>query len=348
MIITRTPYRISFFGGGTDYPEWYQQYGGAVLATSIDKYCYINCRFLPPFFENHKTRVVWSVVEEVNKTSEIVHPAVRNILEYLKIEDGLEIHHDGDLPARSGLGSSSAFTVGLLNALYAHYGSMVSKQDLSHLAIFIEKNVMKENVGVQDQIATAYGGFNHVSLDYGGRYSLKPMILPPQRQSILENSLLLFYTGIVRTASDIAEAQIKTMNDNKDQMHLIASMVPEAVNILQSRGDLDDFGRLLHESWLIKRSLTDKITNDTIDEIYLKARKAGALGGKILGAGGGGFMLFYVPMPKQRSVLKALSHLTHVPFNFENEGSKVIFYNPEKSQNIIQNNIISMTREAIA
>jgi len=325
MIISRTPYRISFLGGGTDYHTWYQTHGAAVLSTTINHYCYLQCRMLPPFFE-HKTRVAWSRVEEVASNADIQHPAVRAVLEYLNIHQGVEISHQGDLPARSGLGSSSAFTVGLLNTMYALRGMMSSKRELACEAIHIERDILKENVGVQDQIATAFGGLNKIVISSDGNFDVTPIVMPPGRMQELHDHLLLFFTGVSRTASDIAGDQIKSIPQKARELHLMHSMVEDATNILASHQDISLFGEMLHESWQLKRQISDKIAPSFIDEIYAKARAAGAIGGKLLGAGGGGFMLFFVKPEDKPRVCDALSNLLLVPFEFENSGSKIIFY----------------------
>ena len=302
MIISRTPYRISFFGGGTDYHPWYQQHGAAVLSTTINHYCYLHVRFLPPFFE-HKTRVVWSKVEEVAEHNDINHPAVRAVLNYLNITQGVEINHQGDLPARSGLGSSSAFTVGLLHAAYALLGVMSSKRQLACEATHIERDVLRENVGVQDQIATAYGGMNKIIIQPDGDFEVSPLVLPYGRLHTLHDHMLLFFTGVSRTASDIAADKMKSIPQKSQELHQIRSMVDEAEKILCTGQDINLFGELLHETWVLKRRLSDKVATTFIDDIYAKARAAGALGGKLLGAGGGGFMLFFVkPEDKAKSM----------------------------------------------
>lgn len=325
MIISRTPYRISFFGGGTDYHTWYQEHGAAVLSTTINRYCYLHCRKLAPFFQ-HKSRVVWSIVEEVLSNHDIQHPSINAVLEYLKINAGVEIHHLGDLPARSGLGSSSAFTVGLLNGLYALNGVMPSKHELACEAIHIERDIIKEQVGVQDQIETAYGGLNKILIQPNGDFEVMPMILHPERLQSLQDHLLLFYTGVARNASNIAEEQIKSIPNKQAELSSIRQMVDEGINILSSQSDLKDFGRLLHESWMLKRQISSKISPAFVDSIYATALKAGALGGKLLGAGGGGFILFFVEPDLQKQVCEALNNLLLVPFKFENSGSQIIFY----------------------
>lgn len=327
MVIARTPFRISFFGGGTDYPQWYEKNGGAVLSTSINKYCYISCRYLPPFFE-HKSRIVWSRIENIKNNEEIQHPAVRGALKHLGLDAGLEIHHDADLPARSGLGSSSAFTVGLVHALNALQGKIISKRQLALDAIHIEQEILKENVGSQDQAIAAFGGFNRIEFGGPQKISVQPITLAPEKSNILESHLMLFFTGFSRTASEIAAEQIKNTPLKTHELKRLGGMVDEAIAILKNGGSLDDFGGLLHEAWQIKRSLSVKISNSSIDEIYEAARGAGALGGKLLGAGGGGFILFFVKPELQARVKDQLRKLLYVPFRFENLGSQIIHYSP--------------------
>lgn len=328
MIISRTPYRISFFGGGTDYPAWFREHGGAVLATSINKYCYITCRFLPPFFE-HRSRIVWSRIERVRDNAEIEHPVVRAALGLLGIDQGVEIHYDGDLPARSGIGSSSAFTVGLLNALYALKGERVAKSHLARKAIHIEQNVLKEHVGVQDQIETAHGGFNRIAIAPNGVFSVEPVICDGGRTEALAERLLMFYTGVARTADRVAKAKIDSIPRRRGELAEMQKLVDAAIAVLVG-GDLDDFGRLLHETWQLKRSLSARVAPAFVDDIYARARGAGALGGKILGAGGGGFMIFYVRPEDRPKVLEALADLLLVPIEFEASGSQIIFYEPDR------------------
>ena len=328
MVITRTPFRISFFGGGTDYPAWYENVGkGAVLSTTINKYCYITCRHLPPFFE-HKSRVVWSKIEVVKNHNEVEHNSVRETLKFLNIQKGVEIHHQGDLPSRSGMGSNSAFTVGLLNALNALNGKIVTKKQLALSAIHIEQKKIKENVGSQDQTAAAFGGFNKIEFGGPEKIAVQPIILHPKKLDLFQNHLMLFFTGISRTASEIAAEQIKNTSQKTVELKTMLEMVDEAIKILSGNYSLDDFGKLLNESWKIKRSLTSQITNSDIDEIYETGIKNGALGGKLLGAGGGGFILFFVKPEQQKKVREALKNLLYVPFNFENSGSQVIYYAP--------------------
>jgi len=326
LILSRTPYRISFFGGGTDYHSWYQNHGGAVLSTTINRYAYITARNLPPFHKE-KSRIVWSKIEAVGDNKDIEHPAVRSCLHYLGIADGVEIHHTGDLPARSGLGSSSAFTVGLLNCLRTLQRKPPTKKDLAIEAVHIERDVMKENVGIQDQIACAYGGLNRVNIENNGSFNVLPVRTTLYWKRELQKHLMLFFTGVSRTASDIAIEQIKAHGTgSKDtELHAMRALVDEAERIItKSRGDITEFGRLMHESWLIKRSLAKNITSDFIDDVYNKAKDMGAIGGKLLGAGGGGFMLLFAEPEKHYFIRKALGSLLWVPFGFEESGSQII------------------------
>ncbi len=326
MIISRTPFRVSFFGGGTDYPGWFENYPGAVLATTIDKYCYISCRYLPPFFD-HASRIIYSRMEHVKKISDIQHPAVREILRFLKIRQGVEIHHDGDLPARTGLGSSSSFTVGLLNSLYAMKGVMLTKERLAKEAIYIEREKCGDHVGCQDQMLAAYGGFNLI--EFGGRTHLqvRRVTIPEDKLRLLQDHLMLYFTGFSRTASEIAKHQIENIPRKKNDLKVMCKMVFQALDILNGK-NLLPFGKLLHESWKIKRQLSDKVSTPFIDEIYDTALRAGAVGGKLLGAGGGGFVLFFVPPSRQQKIREKLKKLLYVPFSFENLGSQIIFYQP--------------------
>ena len=329
MIISRTPFRISFFGGGTDYPAWYRQHGGAVLAATINKYCYLTCRYLPPFFE-HPIRVVYSKIESCHKVDEIVHPSVRESLRYLKIERGMEIHHDGDLPGRSGMGSSSAFTVGLLHALHALQGQAVGKRQLADESIHLEQEVLKETVGSQDQVCAAYGGVNRINFLPNGDFSVQPMTLSRKRLEALNCCLMLFYTGIKRTASDVAASYVAVMEDRAALLNQMRDYVDQSCAILNSNQDLTAFGELLHQSWHAKRALSAKVSNARVDALYEEARKAGAIGGKLLGAGGGGFILLFVPPEKQSKVRKQFSRLIEVPFEFEFSGSQIIFFDMEE------------------
>jgi len=328
MIITKTPYRISFFGGGTDLNQWFKENGGAVISTSIDKYCYISCRFLPKFFD-HKFRFVYSQIEDVLNIEDIKHPAIKGLLNYLNWQDGIELHHDGDLPARSGLGSSSSFTVGMLNALSALKGNHISKHELAKQAIYIEQKILKENVGCQDQIAAAYGGFNKIEFYSEDSFKISPIIIPQERLNKLQDNLLLFFTGISRFASEIEKSKIVNFNSKKNELTKMHEMVDISIDILVNHEkSIDDFGYLLNEGWQYKKSLSSLVSNNEVDEIYNSALKSGALGGKLLGAGGGGFILFYAPKENHHSIIKSLNHLIHVPFKFENLGSTVALYQP--------------------
>jgi D-glycero-alpha-D-manno-heptose-7-phosphate kinase len=324
MIISNTPFRISFFGGGTDYPTWCQKHGGAVPATTIDKYCYITCRRLPPFFE-HKSWISYHQVELVHELAEIRHPSVRETLRFLNITDGLEIHHDADLPSRTGLGSSSSFTVGLLNTLHCLKKENPGKMQLATEAIYIEQQMIQENVGLQDQTLAAFGGFNRVDFDHNGEIRVKPVMLSAARLEKLQNHLMLFFSGFSRTASSIAGKQIEQIPNKTKELKEMQQMVDEAQYILEGNGDLSQFGRLLHESWLLKRGLASGVSTPYIDYLYEKALQAGADGGKILGAGGGGFVLFFVKPELQPQVKKSLDGVLQVPFKFENGGSRIIY-----------------------
>ena len=328
MIITKTPYRISFFGGGTDYPPHYRSHGGSVLSTSIDKYCYISLRQLPPFF-SHKHRIVYSTIECVNSISEINHPAVRGIFDYLNVTDGLELHYDGDLPARSGVGSSSAFTVGLLHALHAHYGCAKSKRFLFEEAIFVEQEVINEPVGSQDQVACAMGGFNHITFNTDSSILVSPVICDKTRLASLQGNLLMFYTGIQRYSTDITESKLSNIKSSKskDSLFKMNELTDVALKIIQDPElDLDQFGYLLHDSWMLKRTLSERVSTDYIDSLYTRGIDAGALGGKILGAGGGGFLLFYVPLDRQAHFKELFSDLVHIDFAFERSGTSIMYY----------------------
>lgn len=331
MIITRTPFRISFFGGGTDYPTWFQQHGGVVVATTIDKYCYISCRYLPPFFE-HRYRIVYSRIENVVDPAEIQHPAVRAVLQHMGCKSGLEIHHDGDLPSRSGLGSSSSFTVGLLNVLKALEGRRISNDELAALAIRIEQDVIEENVGSQDQISAAYGGFNRIEFLRDGGFRVDPIILQKDILESFQDNLMLFFTGFSRIASEIAKSKIDNIRNRQAELMRMKEMADESISILNGSGPLDGFGHLLDQGWQYKKSLSDKVSTLEIDQMYTAAREAGALGGKLLGAGGGGFMLLFVRPEDQPRVRERLNKLIHVPFRFENSGSRVVLYQPNGLQ----------------
>lgn len=326
MIITRTPLRISFFGGGTDYPVYYRENGGKVLSASISKYNYLTVRELPPFFE-HKYRIRYFKSEYKNTIKEIEHPSVRACLEFLDIDKGIELVHTGDVPAMSGVGSSSAFTVGLLHSLYALKGDFVTKKKLALEAIEIEQKKIGECVGSQDQVAASFGGLNLIEFLKDGRIIVTPLTISQKRLQQLEDSIVLFFTGLSRTASEIAETQIRETQNKIKELNLMKSMVDDAINILYSENkSLDEFGELLNESWKIKRGLTEKISNEYIDSVYRRGIKAGAIGGKLLGAGGGGFIAFYVNSEKKNKLINEMSELLHVPFHFDQMGSHIIHY----------------------
>lgn len=335
MIITRTPFRVSFFGGGTDYPAWYREHGGAVLSTTIDKYCYILARYLPPFFD-HKYRIRYTKREEVKTIDEIEHPKVREALKLLNVERGIEMTHTSDIPAMSGMGSSSAFTVGFLHALHALEGRIVPKRELMLHAIHLEQDLVQENVGSQDQTSAAFGGFNRIEFKGHHDISIHPITVPLTRLEALENRLMLFFTGFSREASKIVGEQITNIPQKHRELETMRCMVDKAVLILQNQqASLDDFGRLLHETWLLKKGLSSQITNPAIDAIYDAGMTSGALGGKLLGAGGGGVMLFYVQPESREKVKDALRGLVHIPFRFEHLGSQVVYHNPTADFSIV-------------
>lgn len=329
MIISKTPFRISFFGGGTDYPVWYEKNGGSVLSTTINKYSYISTRYYPPFFD-HKYQLRYRLHEQIKDISEIKHPSVKECLKFLNEDKGIEMVFTGDLPAMSGIGSSSAFTVGFLNSLYALKGRMVPKKQLALDAIHIEQNLLKENVGSQDQTAAAFGGLNRI--DFGGaeKINVSPVILSPERLKSFQDHLMLFFTGFSRCASDIAKEQIKQTPLKGSELTTMKAMVDKSINILCDENcEIKNFGKLLDESWKIKKSLTNLISTSQIDEIYEKALKAGAVGGKLCGAGGGGFILLFAEPEAQQKIKEALKDLLYVPFSFETGGSQIIFNNPQ-------------------
>ncbi len=331
MIITRTPFRVSFFGGGTDYPLHYKEHGGAVLSTSINKYCYISCRYLPPFFD-FQYLLRYHFREEVNKISEIEHPSVRECLKFLKMGKGIEMVHTGDIPALSGIGSSSAFTVGFLNTLYALKGRMVTKRQLASEAIHVEQVLIKENVGSQDQVAAAFGGINKIEFGGNKEFFVHPLTISNEKLDYLQNCLMFFFTGLTRRASEIVGEQIKNTPNKKKELRTIRGMVGEAVNILDGSIDnYEDFGRLMHEQWKIKKDLSRLVTTPKIDEIYNTALKAGAIGGKLCGAGGGGFMILFAKPEDHPRIKEKLKNLLLVPINFEMMGSQTIVYQPNFS-----------------
>lgn len=326
MIITQTPFRMSFFGGGTDFPEFYKQYGGAVISTTFDKFCYVNVRHLPRFFD-YSTELSYSKTERVTKIDEIQHPAIREAMKYLDMHE-LRLTYEADLPARSGLGTSSSFAVGMLNAFYALKGKYADKKRLADDAIYLERVLCGEAGGVQDQIAASFGGLNRINFNAEG-YTVNPVIISPERKDQLNRNLMLFFTGFSRFSSDIQVSTMNAMEDKKGQLLEMLQLVDEAEKVLTTQGDLNEFGRLLDHTWKLKRGITSQISTDSIDGIYNKALKAGAIGGKLLGAGGGGFLLFYVEEDKRESLKKVMEHLLYVPFEFENAGTRVIHYTPE-------------------
>lgn len=326
MIITKTPFRMSFFGGGTDFEDFFKEYTGAVISTSFDKYAYVNVRHLPRFFD-YKTHITYSKMEYVKEACEIEHPAIRNAMEMLDMHE-LRITYDADLPARSGLGTSSSFAVGLLNAFHALKGQYADKKMLADEAIYLERVLCNEAGGIQDQIAVSYGGFNRIDFDENG-YTVKPIIVSPERKEELNNNLMLFFTGFSRFSSEIQINTQKSMKNSIAQLLEMLNLVEEAERILVSKQQLIEFGKLLNFTWKLKRGISNSITTDSINLLYDKAINAGATGGKLLGAGGGGFLLFYVEKDKQSYVLDVLRDLLYVPFSFENAGSQVIYYSPE-------------------
>ncbi len=326
MIISRTPFRVSFFGGGTDYPAWYKEHGGAVLSVTINKYCYITCRYLPPFHE-YKYLVRYFKREETQSVAEIKHPAVRECLKFMNFDRGVDIVHHADLPARSGMGSSSTFTVGLLHALYALKHEMPTKRQLAINAIHIEQDAIGENVGSQDQTAAAFGGLNRIEFGGASEIMVKPYILAPEQFSSLQQHVMLFFTGFARTASEIAKEQITNIEQKKVNLHSMMDLVNEAEKaLLDNSGGMEKFGKLLHEQWLVKRGMSSQITNNDIDNIYAAGMKAGALGGKLLGAGGGGFMMFFAKPEHQAAIRTALKSLLYVPIRFDHLGSQIVYF----------------------
>ena len=327
MIVSRTPLRISFFGGGTDYPGWSKVHGGAVLSATIDKYCYLTVRRLPPFFA-HKNRIVYRQIETTTTTDEIIHPTVRAVLQHLDLH-GMEIHHDADIPARSGMGTSSAFTVGLLNACHALTGTRVTKSALASTAITLEQDVLKETVGSQDQVAAAFGGLNHIRFPAGENaayFSVEPVPLRAGRLDELHRHLLLFFTGISRTASEVADTFVPELAKGRI-LDASAASVATGLEILTGRGPIEVFGEVLDNAWTKKRMLSAAVSTPEIDRLYAAGRAAGAIGGKLLGAGGGGFLLIFA-RPEDHNAIRAALGLLHVPFRFESDGSRIMVYDP--------------------
>lgn len=328
MIISKTPFRISFFGGGTDMEEYFREYGGAVISTTFDKYCYTNVRHLPRFFD-YSTELSYSKIERVNCVEEIKHPAIRNAMKMLDMHE-LRLTYEADLPARSGLGTSSSFAVGMLNAFYALKGKYADKRKLAKEAIYLERVLCQETGGWQDQIAASHGGLNKISFSTDG-YEINPVIISADRKKKLNNNLLMFFTGFTRISSDIQKINAEENAINKTaRLREMQSLVDDAEKVLVNKNtDLDDFGKLLDYTWKLKRQTGRAVSTNRIDEIYTKGIAAGALGGKLLGAGGGGFLIFYVPPDRQKAVKKALQDLLYIPFKFENDGTRIIYYSPE-------------------
>ncbi len=330
MIITRTPLRISFFGGGTDLPAWYKTHGGAVISTTIDKYQYIICRKLMPYWEYKHTLRYGSGYEAVQEIDEIKHPSIRETMHFFNISYGLDMNYNTDVPARSGMGSSSAFTVGLVNALYGMAGRMPNKRQLAMDAIHIEQDLIGEAVGSQDQIAAAFGGLNYITFKEGGGFFVHPITISNSRKKELEKHLVLVFSGFQRFATDIEQDKIRNLAKKKSSLQQISEITQEALDILAGKENLLEFGRLLNEAWNLKKSLSDSVTTGVIDQIYEKALASGAIGGKLLGAGGGGFLLFFCEPDKQEKLLEGLKEYLHIPFCFEDNGSQVIYYREEK------------------
>ncbi len=327
MIITKTPFRMSFFGGGTDIESFYKEYGGAVLSTTFDKYCYVNVRHLPRFFE-YSTELSYSKIERVTSIDDIDHPAIRNAMKMLDMHE-IRLTYEADLPARSGLGTSSSFAVGMLNAFYALKGKYADKKKLADEAIYLERVLCGESGGLQDQIAAAFGGLNRINFSAEG-YEVLPIIISPERKSRLNRNLMMFFTGFTRFSSDIQKKNASGDVKRTKRLKKMLTLVDEAETVLTDKSaDLDDFGRLLDETWKLKRGTGTAVSTDSIDELYAEGIKAGALGGKLLGAGGGGFLLFYVKEENREAVRTAMKDLLHIPFEFENGGTRVVYYSPE-------------------
>ena len=327
MIITQTPFRMSFFGGGTDMESFFKKYGGAVISTTFDKYCYVNVRHLPRFFD-YTTEISYSRTERVTDIQDIKHPAVRNAMEMLDMHE-LRLTYEADLPARSGLGTSSSFAVGMLNAFYALKGKYADKKKLADEAIYLERKLCQEMGGWQDQIAAAYGGLNRINFNADG-YEVKPIIISPERKKRLNNNLLMFFTGFTRFSSEVQKQNAMEKENKVVQLREMLSLVDDAEQVLTDKNtDLDEFGKLLDHTWRLKRQTGSAISTENIDLLYEKGIKAGALGGKLLGAGGGGFLVFYVQPEQQEAVKQAMNNLMYIPFEFEDGGTRVIHYTPE-------------------
>ena len=333
MIITKTPFRMSFFGGGTDMESFFMENGGAVLSTTFDKYCYVNVRHLPRFFD-YSTELSYAKIERVTDVNDIQHPAIREAMKMLDMHE-IRLTYEADLPARSGLGTSSSFAVGMINAFYALKGKYADKKKLADAAIYLERELCKEAGGWQDQIAASYGGFNRINFNSDG-YEVLPLIINPERKRQLNNNLMMFFTGFTRFSSDVQKANASNKADKVNQLKEMLALVDEAEKVLvDKQSDLDEFGRLLDHTWRIKRKTGNTVSTNSIDELYNKGLKAGALGGKLLGAGGGGFLVFYVEPDKQEKVKKAMEDLLYIPFEFEDGGTRVIHYSPETYEPII-------------
>lgn len=326
MIITKTPFRMSFFGGGTDIQEFYDTHGGAVLSTTFDKYCYVTVRHLPPFFD-YTSEFSYANIERVRSVDDIKHPLIRNLMKFKDMHE-IRLSYEADLPARTGLGTSSSFAVGMLNAFYGIKGKRVDRRRLADEAIYVERVLCNEAGGIQDQIAAAYGGLNRIDMDRNG-YNVSPVILSNQRKKEFNDSLMLFFTGFSRISAEIQKKTEANIGDKIKELMEMKSLVDVAEDILVSKGSLNEFGRLLDYTWKLKRGISDAVSTDLIDAIYCRAIRAGALGGKLLGAGGGGFLLFYVEPDKRENVLQELQDLLYVPFSFENDGTQVIYFKAE-------------------
>lgn len=327
MIITKTPFRMSFFGGGTDLEDFFKKYGGAVLSTTFDKYCYVTVRHLPRFFD-YSTELSYSKIERVTSIDDIQHPAIRNAMKMLDMHE-IRLTYEADLPARSGLGTSSSFAVGMLNAFYALKGKYVDKKRLADEAIYLERTLCQEAGGWQDQIAASFGGFNRINFNAEG-YEILPVIISPERKKQLNDHLMMFFTGFTRLSSEVQKVNAAGRQDKTAQLREMLALVDDAERVLTDKNaDLDDFGRMLDHSWKLKRQTGAAVSTSGIDDLYAKGIAAGALGGKLLGAGGGGFLVFYVRPERQDSVRWAMRDLMHIPFEFENGGTRVIHYTPE-------------------
>lgn len=330
MILIRTPYRISFFGGGTDYRSWYERFGGDVLSTTINQYNYLTCRYSSPFDIEFRNRISWRINENTTRIEDIQHNAVREALLYHEVKRGIEIIHQSDLPARSGLASSSSFCAGLLKAIYTLKGEMITKYGLARETIRLEREILKEQGGIQDQIAVVYGGLNYIHINYNGSFSVEPIIISEERKELLNSHLLLFFTGLSRNSFEIAQKQVENITVKEKQLARMQQMVFEACEILNSDNDIKLFGELLDETWQLKRSLATDISNNFIDNIYTVAKENGAIGGKILGAGGGGFILLFADPEKHKNIKQVLHKLIYVPFKFDEQGCQTLFYAPKE------------------